>query len=630
MKGYAATVAAAPPGKRRWRCFAVAVFALVFCSLLVPLAVLLGLHNRFPSGYLTDDRSTSESNYGAYERLDVGGEHDPSEGDNLRIDHLVKKLAPTFAQKKNSTSQSDGDVHKQTSGPSGPPAQHAVASADASFPHIRNDDVEQRNNNAQNSAGLEIRNSCQLEFGSYCLWSIEHKEAMKDSTVRRLKDQLFVARAYYPSIAKLHGHQKLTLDVKQNIQEYERMLSDTISDADLPKFVGKKIEQMDKTIAKAKSCAVDCHNIDKKLRQILDLTEDEAHFHMKQSAFLYHLGAQTLPKSFHCLSMRLTVEYFKSLSGDVESSHDPKVENTKLQHYVIFSKNILATSVTINSTVMNSKESGNMVFHLVTDGQNFYTFKHWFVRNSYKEATVHVLNFDNLQLKHLHNLDVQQLSPSEEFRVSIRHITQSLHMQFRTEYLSVFGHSHFLIPDIFANLKKVVVLDDDVVIQRDLSFLWNLDLEGKVNGALQLCGVRLGQFHAHMGGYRYNSNSCAWISGLNIVDLEKWRKHNITGFYFGLLQKLQNGTVPSWRAAALPISLLAFQDLIYPLDISWVQSGLGHDYGVPRNSIENAAVLHYNGNMKPWLEFGIPKFKNYWKKFLTQDEQFMDDCNVHP
>ena len=52
--------------------------------------------------------------------------------------------------------------------------------------------------------------------------------------VKRLKDQLFVGRAYYPSIAKLQAQEQLSRELKQNIQEHERMLSEAISDADLP------------------------------------------------------------------------------------------------------------------------------------------------------------------------------------------------------------------------------------------------------------------------------------------------------------------------------------------------------------------------------------------------------------
>lgn len=112
---------------------------------------------------------------------------------------------------------------------------------------------------------------------------------------------------------------------------------------------------MEAVIARAKSFVLDCNNVDKKLRQLVDLTEDEANFHMKQSAFLYQLAVQTVPKSLHCLSMRLAVEYFRSPPPDVEQSMAEKYMNPSLQHFVIFSNNILASSVVINSTVMHSK-----------------------------------------------------------------------------------------------------------------------------------------------------------------------------------------------------------------------------------------------------------------------------------
>lgn len=59
---------------------------------------------------------------------------------------------------------------------------------------------------------------------------------MNDSMVKKLKDQLFVARAYYPSITKLQGQEQLAHELKQSIQEYERMLSEATSDADLPRL----------------------------------------------------------------------------------------------------------------------------------------------------------------------------------------------------------------------------------------------------------------------------------------------------------------------------------------------------------------------------------------------------------
>ena len=119
--------------------------------------------------------------------------------------------------------------------------------------------------------------------------------------------------------------------------------------------IKKKIERMDQSIARAKSCTVDCNNVDRKLRQILHMTEDEAHFHMKQSAYLYNLGVHTMPKSHHCLNMRLTLEYFKSSSFDSDDSPSGKFNSPKYMHYVILSKNVLAASVVINSTVSSCK-----------------------------------------------------------------------------------------------------------------------------------------------------------------------------------------------------------------------------------------------------------------------------------
>ncbi|XP_062181288.1 probable galacturonosyltransferase 7 isoform X2 [Phragmites australis] len=585
MKGPGPAAAAAPVGKRRWRCLAAAcaALALLFFSVVVPLAVLLGLHARFPSMYLVDESAVS-----VYDGSE-GGSWEPipsEENDRLRVNDPVKELLPATSEEWTDTNASQPDIvigsqpkldelNGNISIHSAPPIQQATTLESSSLLNIT--DIDLKDNFKQGLPGDENGKSCQLEFGSYCRWSVEHKEVMKDSTVKRLKDQLFVARAYYPSIVKLEGMGKLSREMKQNIQDHERMLSDAISDTDLSKL----------------------------------------------------LGVQTLPKSLHCLSMRLTVDYFKS-SADMEHSDTGKLENPAFRHYVIFSTNLLASSMTINSTVINSEESANMVFHLVTDAQNFYAFKNWFIRNSYRGATIGVLNFEDFQLKNLGHGEVEQLSPSEEFRVTSHSNALMLNTPMRTEYISMFGHSLSLLPELFSNLKRVIVLEDDTIVQRDLSLLWNLDLKGKVIGAVQFCGIRFSQLRAYLLDFPYDSSSCIWMSGVSVIDLDKWREHDVTGIYHRILQKLQHDTEASWRAAALPGGLLAFKDLMHPIEGHWVHFGLGHDYGLTHGAIKRAAILHYNGNMKPWLELGIRRYRKYWKRYLPRDEPFMIDCNVNP
>ncbi|PKI41016.1 hypothetical protein CRG98_038544 [Punica granatum] len=470
---------------------------------------------------------------------------------------------------------------------------------------------------------------CELRFGSYCLWRREHREAIKDKMVKKLKDRLFVARAYFPSIAKLPDQEKLSRELRLNILEFERIFSISSRDVDLPPQIEQKLQRMEAAIAKSQSVKLDCNNVVKKLAQILDLTEDEANFHAKQSAFLYQLAVHTMPKSLHCLSMRLTVEYSTSPPPDMESSLANKFSDPSLHHFAIFSNNVLASSVVINSTVMNSKESQNLVFHVLTDEENYFAMKFWFFTHDYKSAAVQVLNVGQLGMDFQDKAALLSFSLSEEFRVTFHSSNKQSEPAMRTEYISIFSSLHYLLPEIFQNLGKIMVLDDDIVVQQDLSALWNLDMEGKVNGAQQFCSVRLGQLQGYLGENSLDKNSCVWMSGLNVIDLKRWRELQLTETYLRLAQELNMGET-SAEAVSLRASFLTFQDLIKPLDESWVLSGLGHDFGVKRRAVNNAAVLHYNGNMKPWLEMGIPKYKRSWKRFLNINDQMLSNCNVSP
>jgi alpha-1,4-galacturonosyltransferase len=61
---------------------------------------------------------------------------------------------------------------------------------------------------------------------------------------------------------------------------------------------------------------------------------------------------------------------------------------------------------------------------------------------------------------------------------------------------------------------------------------------GKVVGAIQFCEVKLGQLKAYTEERNFDNNSCVWLSGLNVVELKKWRDLHITSRYDQLLQKV--------------------------------------------------------------------------------------------
>lgn len=102
---------------------------------------------------------------------------------------------------------------------------------------------------------------------------------------------------------------------------------------------------------------------------------------------------------------------------------------------------------------------------------------------------------------------------------------------------------------MFPSLNKVVFLDDDLVIQTDLSPLWDIDMNGRVNGAVETCrgddkfvmSKRLKSylnFSHPLISSNFDPNECAWAYGMNIFDLEAWRKTNISQTYHHWLEQV--------------------------------------------------------------------------------------------
>lgn len=115
------------------------------------------------------------------------------------------------------------------------------------------------------------------------------------------------------------------------------------------------MKAMQQTLMKGKQAQDDCTAVVKKLRAMLHSTEEQLHVLKKQTLFLTQLTAKTLPKGLHCLPLRLTTEYHNMNSSEQQFPNQENLEEPQLFHYAIFSDNILATAVVVNSTVSNAK-----------------------------------------------------------------------------------------------------------------------------------------------------------------------------------------------------------------------------------------------------------------------------------
>ncbi|KAI3885413.1 hypothetical protein MKX03_036305 [Papaver bracteatum] len=187
-------------------------------------------------------------------------------------------------------------------------------------------------------------------------------------------------------------------------------------------------------------------------------------------------------------------------------------------------------------------------------------------------------------------------------------------------YLSMLHHVRFYLPEMYPKLHRILFLDDDIVVQRDLTGLWDIDMDGKVNDSVETC---FGLFHRYaqckyfshpLIKENFSPKACAWAYGMNFFDLDARRKEKCTELYPYWQTLNENRTL--WKLGTLPTGLITFYSTTKPVVKSWHVLGLGYIPSRSMDEIQNAAAVHFNGNMKPWLDIAIPQFLPLWTEYV--------------
>ncbi|XP_010551819.1 PREDICTED: probable galacturonosyltransferase 13 isoform X1 [Tarenaya hassleriana] len=370
-----------------------------------------------------------------------------------------------------------------------------------------------------------------------------------------------------------------------------------------------------------------------------------------------HFAASSIPKGIHCLSLRLTDEYSSNAHARRQLPSPeflPVLSDNSYHHFVLSTDNILAASVVIASTVQSSSKPEKIVFHVITDKKTYAGMHSWFALNSVAPAIIEVKGVHQFDWLTRENVPVLEAVESHnEVRkyyhgnhVAGANLSETTPRTFASKlqsrspkYISLLNHLRIYLPELFPNLEKVVFLDDDVVVQRDLSPLWDIDLNGKVNGAVETCRgedqwVMSKRFRnyfnfSHPIVVKYlDPEECAWAYGMNIFDLRAWRKTNIRETYHSWFKENLKSGLTMWKLGTLPPALIAFRGHVHPIEPSWHMLGLGYQNKTNVEDIKKAAVIHYNGQSKPWLEIGFEHLRPFWTKYVNYSNDFVRNCHI--
>ncbi|CAM8890871.1 unnamed protein product [Rhodiola kirilowii] len=395
-----------------------------------------------------------------------------------------------------------------------------------------------------------------------------------------------------------------------------------------------------------------------KLREMVTLLEQRTR-NAKVNEYLYrHVASSSIPKQLHCLALSLANEYSNNAAARMQLPSPelvPFLVDNSFFHFVLATDNVLAASVVATSLVRNSLHPEKIVLHIITDRKTYSPMHAWF--------SLHHLTPALIEVKGLHHFDwftkgrvpvLEAMEKDQKIRSQFRggssrivasdsekpQVIAAKLQALSPKYNSLMNHIRIHLPELFPSLDKVVFLDDDIVVQTDLTPLWDIDMKDKVNGAVETCQgedkfVMSKKFRSYLNfshpliAKNFDPNECAWAYGMNIFDLKAWRKTNISQTYHHWLMQNLKSDLSLWQLGTLPPGLIAFHGYVRIIDPFWHMLGLGYQENTSVAEAKNAGVIHFNGRAKPWLDIAFPKLKPLWAKYVNSTDRFIRSCHIN-
>ena len=188
----------------------------------------------------------------------------------------------------------------------------------------------------------------------------------------------------------------------------------------------------------------------------------------------------------------------------------------------------------------------------------------------------------------------------ENFSIEFKTIELELIKDFSIHnHLSLATYSRLFIANLFPNIKKALYFDVDIIAIKDITKIFNINLDNYIVGAAKDMGYR-----EYIDPVRKNMDltfkSVYFNAGVLLIDLEKWRNFNITQKLFEIEEKYR-GKI-----------LNADQDILNKCFENNYRL-LKTEYN-SRTLEEDTVVLHFYHRLKPWqADFSLDQYNKPYK-----------------
>lgn len=175
----------------------------------------------------------------------------------------------------------------------------------------------------------------------------------------------------------------------------------------------------------------------------------------------------------------------------------------------------------------------------------------------------------------------------------------------RTDTFTLSIFFRIFIPEMFPEYDKALYIDADTCIVKDISELYNIDLEGNLIGACidkSIVGLKPIEEYFTKGvgvDYRNYVNS-----GILLLNMQELRKRKMADYFLYLFNKyhFENVDPDQSYINAMCKGSIKFIDNIW--DVMPTSNG---------SLVENPGIIHYNLFLKPWHYSGIMYEDYFWQ-----------------
>ena len=231
---------------------------------------------------------------------------------------------------------------------------------------------------------------------------------------------------------------------------------------------------------------------------------------------------------------------------------------------------------------------------------------------------IHILN-DNMSLENIKKIKGLQTSNSEIIFNSINNnlecINDRLDNRLRPDIFTLTIYFRLFIPEMFKEYDKAIYIDSDVVLNSDISELYDIDLENNYIGACRdksIIGIKEFENYFTKGvgiDYRDYINS-----GVLLLNMKELRNKKLSDKFLYLLNKYHFENVDPDQA---------YINFLWNGKIKYLDNAWDAMPNLEKNKLENPKLIHYNLFFKPWHYDNITYEEYFWeyaKKSIYYEE----------